>query len=199
MSQKFILIDYENVQPKNFELLAKHSFHVYIFFGLNQVRVSRDFLKSILALQEKAEIVEVSGNGKNALDFHVAYYLGRLAQEHPGAQFHVISKDTGFDTLIKHLKGRGVNVGRVTDLAEIPQLRLRETTSDGEKITAIVANLASRGQSRPRKVSTLQNTINTLFTKKLPQKELQKLVNELESRGFISIRQSAVSYSLPDP
>jgi hypothetical protein len=195
---QYILIDYENVQPKSLELLAKHPFHVFVFFGMNQTKVSRDFMKSMLLLQNKTEIVEMSGNGRNALDFHIAYYLGELAAKAPDAQFHVVSKDTGFDPLIKHLQGKGIQVRREADLAEIPALRIKEATSDDEKIRAIVANLAARGQSRPRKVTTLQNTINTLFTKKLGQAELEKLVAALEKRRYITINETSVSYNLPN-
>jgi type IV secretory pathway VirB4 component len=155
-------------------------------------------MKSMLLLQNKTEIVEMSGNGRNALDFHIAYYLGELAAKAPDAQFHVVSKDTGFDPLIKHLQGKGIQVRREADLAEIPALRIKEATSDDEKIRAIVANLAARGQSRPRKVTTLQNTINTLFTKKLGQAELEKLVAALEKLRYITINETSVSYNLPN-
>ena len=64
-----------------------------------------------------------------------------------------------------------VTDGREKDLAEIPELRIPDTTSRDEQIDAIVKNLRQRGHSRPRKVRTLQNTINTLFTKKLEQED----------------------------
>ena len=53
---------------------------------------------------ENGQYVKISGNGKNALDFHLAYYVGELATNDPEVYLHVISKDTGFDHLIKHLK-----------------------------------------------------------------------------------------------
>ena len=46
---------------------------------------------------ENGQYVKISGNGKNALDFHLAYYVGELATNDPEVYFHVISKDTGFD------------------------------------------------------------------------------------------------------
>jgi hypothetical protein len=155
VANQYILIDYENVQPKTLESLANHPFNVLVFFGVAQTKVSRDFLKSALLLQGKAEVIEASGSGKNALDFHIAYYLGELVTKDPEARFHVISKDKGFDPLIKHLTGKGVMVRRETDLAEIPALRKDATGSDAEKIRTIVKNLAARGQSRPRKIETL--------------------------------------------
>ncbi len=66
-----------------------------------------------------------------------------------------------------------------------------------EKIAAIVKNLGGRGQSRPRKVRTLQNTINSLFTRKLDTKELNALVSEMQKRKLIVVNQTNVSYKLP--
>ena len=57
-------------------------------------------------------------------------------------------------------------------------------------------NLRQRGHSRPRKVKTLQNTINTLFTKKLEQQELDAIIDELRKRNLIIVKQNNVSYRL---
>jgi len=55
----------------------------------------------------------------------------------PEGYFHIISKDTGFDPLIKHLKAKKMRVNRRKDLAEIPVLRMSIATNDDEKIAAI--------------------------------------------------------------
>jgi len=70
-------------------------------------------------------------------------------------------------------------------------------TSDDEKVAAIVKNLAGRGHSKPRKLKTLANTINTLFTKKLEEAELMSLINELQKEGHIVVSEGNVSYKLP--
>ena len=87
----------------------------------------------------------------------------------------------GFDPLIRHLKSRKIRIQRERDLAEIPLLQMSATTSMDEKISAIVKNLGGRGQARPRKVKTLQNTINSLFTKKLNERQLSDLLAFLRS------------------
>ena len=193
---KYVLVDFENVQPKNLELLKEHPFRVLVFIGANQTKFPRHFVVAMQALGEQADYVEIAGSGPNALDFHIAYYIGELAAQEPEAQFHVISKDRGFDPLIRHLRGRNVRVRREKDLAEIPELRIPETTSRDEQIDAIVRNLLQRGHSRPRKVKTLQNTINTLFTKKLEQGELDAIIEELRKRNLIAVKQNNVSYRL---
>jgi hypothetical protein len=193
---KYVLVDFENVQPRNLELLKEHPFRVLVFIGANQTKFPRHFVVAMQALGEQADYVEIAGSGPNALDFHIAYYIGELAARDPDADFHIISKDRGFDPLIRHLKGKKIRVRREKDLAEIPDLRIPDTTSRDEQIDAIVKNLLQRGHSRPRKVKTLQNTINTLFTKKLDQAELDAITDELRKRNLIVVKQNNVSYRL---
>ena len=196
-STTYVLIDFENVQPKNLGLLESQSFQVFVFVGANQTKVPFELARALQALGKKAEYIKISGNGQNALDFHVAYYIGKLAAGEPGAQFHVISKDKGFDPLIKHLKDQRISVQRERDLAEIPQLRIPASTSSDEQIAAIVKNLAGRGHARPRKVKTLQNTIKNLFAAQLDEQELSSLVKELQKRKLIVVKENNVSYRLP--
>jgi hypothetical protein len=146
---------------------------------------------------DNAKYVKISGNGKNASDFHIAYYLGQLSLQDPKGYFHIISKDTGFDPLIKHLRASKIRIKRERDLAEIPILQISNATDNDEKITAIIKNLAGRGQSRPRKVKTLANTINSLFTKKLEDDELMSLIKILIQRNHIVVNKENVSYKLP--
>lgn len=197
MSVNYVLIDFENVQPKNLEALSNHPFKIYVFVGANQAKITYEFAAVMQELGENAKYVKIGGNGKNALDFHLAFYIGELSTKEPDAYFHIISKDTGFDPLIKHLKARKIRIQREKDLAEIPLLRMSNATSSDDKIAAIVKNLAGRGQARPRKLKTLANTINSLFAEKLEEKELMLLVNELQKRSYIVISEGNVSYQLP--
>lgn len=193
----YVFIDFENVQPKNLEILKKHPFNILVFVGENQVRIPFEIATALQEFGKEAKYIKIAGNGPNALDFHIACYLGQLSAQDKDGYFHIVSKDTGFDPLIKHLRSAKVRVNRVNDLAEIPILRISNTTDNDEKINAIVKNLAGRGQSRPRKVKTLSNTINSLFTKKLEENELVTIVNTLRSKKYITVNQDNVSYNLP--
>ncbi|WP_166253913.1 PIN domain-containing protein [Marinobacter salicampi] len=197
MATNYVLIDFENVQPSNLEVLKQHPFKVVVFVGANQVKIPFDLAAAMQALGDAAQYIKITGTGKNALDFHIAYYIGELATKDPSAYFHVISRDTGFDTLIKHLKARGIKIQRERDLAEIPVVRMSTATSTDDMVAAIVKNLAGRGQSRPRKVKTLSNTINSLFTEKLSEQQLSSVVKDLEQRKYIKVSSGNVSYQLP--
>ncbi len=197
MPANYVLIDFENVQPKNLGILAAHPFKVFVFIGANQTKVPRHVAVAMQALGGKAQYVEIDGSGPNALDFHIAYYIGELAAADPAGNFHIISKDRGFDPLIRHLKGKKIHVRRESDLAEIPNLRIPKQAKKDDVIDAIVKNLIGRGQSRPRKVKTLQNTIGHLVSEKLDEKQLAALVNELQKRKLIVVNKGNIKYKLP--
>jgi hypothetical protein len=73
---------------------------------------------SALKLGERFVLTEISGTGPNALDFHIAYYLGEILAHDPAHRCVILSKDKGFDPLVKHLVGRGFAVSRAATLAD---------------------------------------------------------------------------------
>ena len=197
MKKHYILIDYENVQTKSLAVLhstPNQAFRVIVFVGANQSRIPIELVSSMQGFGNKAEYVQITGSGRNALDFHIAYYLGALTERDPTGYFHVISKDTGYDQLIKHLKGKKVSAARQKDLFEIPWLSSSNKKPMNEQITAIVENLAARGNSRPRKVKTLKNSINSLFGNKLEAEKIDNLVKDLKEQKYIIIKQENVTY-----
>lgn len=108
LKNNYVLIDYENVQPKDLAILNGHPFKVIVFVGANQEKIPFSVASALQALGSNAEYVKICGNGSNALDFHIAFYIGEIAAKDPEAYFHIVSKDTGFDPLIKHLKERKI-------------------------------------------------------------------------------------------
>ena len=119
----YVLVDYENVQPADISLLGTGPFKVRVFLGPNQAKIPVGLAAALQALGRDAEYVLLATAGSNALDFHIAYYVGVLSASEPTAVFHIISKDTGFDPLLKHLKARGVRAHRSVRIADIPYFR----------------------------------------------------------------------------
>ena len=198
MKTNYILIDYENIQPQNIALLNGHPFQVIVFVGANQTKIPFDLASALQKLGDRASYIKIDGNGQNALDFHIAFYIGQMAERDPNSFFHIISKDTGFDPLINHLKQKKILAQRNTDLANIPFLKISNATSNDEKIDAVLKDLSRRGQSKPRKIETLRNTINSIFMKKLEENELSELMEQLAQKGYITAnQQGSVSYKLP--
>ena len=197
MKTHYILIDYENVQTKSLAVLQgapNQAFRIMVFVGANQSKIPIELVSSMQSFGDKAEYIQITGSGRNALDFHIAYYLGALTEREPKAIFHVISKDTGYDQLIRHLKAKRITVARQKDLFDIPWLSSDNKKPADEQLTAIVENLSARGASRPRKVKTLKNSIHSLFGNKLEPERIDSLVQDLQERKYIVIKQENVTY-----
>lgn len=195
MPINYVLIDLENVQPKNLKILSGHPFKIYVFVGETQTKIPFDLASTLQEFGENAKYIKISGSGKNALDFHLAFYLGELKTNDPDGYFHIISKDKGFDPLVKHLRNNKNRVHRHNDLAEIPLLRISNATNTDEKLIEVIKNLKGRGQSRPRKITTLSNTINSLFTEKMSDQEMSSFIKKMEAKKVISINEDNVSYN----
>lgn len=170
-----------------------------VFVGANQTKVAFESAVALQRMGSKAEYVKISGNGSNALDFHIAFYIGQLATQDPTAYFHIISKDTGFDPLIQHLKTKKVFAARSKDVADIPLVKTANAMSPKEKLDVIIAKLQQLPTSKPRTIKTLSSTINSLFQKQLSDKEIASLVSELQARSLINVVNTKVSYALPLP
>lgn len=197
MRTNYILIDYENVQPSSLAGLEAEHFRVLVFVGASQNKLTFDTAAALQKLGPRAEYVKIAGNGPNALDFHIAFHIGHLAAQDPTAFFHIISKDTGFDPLIQHLKERKVFASRSKDVMDIPLLKVANSKTDPEKIDVVVENLQQRGASKPRTLKTLTSTINSLFQKQLSEEDLVALLKGLQAKGFIVINETKVTYALP--
>ena len=136
MRTNYVLIDFENVQPDTLEVLHQDHFKVIVFVGANQSKLSFDAVSAVQRMGSKAEYVKISGNGPNALDFHIAYYIGRLSATNDTAYFHIISKDAGFDPLIQHLKEKKISADRLACISDIPLLKV----ATGTPLTGHVEN-----------------------------------------------------------
>ncbi len=120
MKRTYVLIDYENVQPEAISALDQEYFKVIVFVGATQSKVTYEVAIAMQKLGNKAEYIKIAGNGPNALDFHIAFYIGRISAKEPDTYFHIVSKDTGFDPLIDVIsKVSNIPVLRSKDISEI--------------------------------------------------------------------------------
>lgn len=108
----YILIDHENVQPADLAGLGAQDACVWVFTGTQQ-KVAISLIEAVQALGERGRFVRISGAGKNALDFHIAYYLGHFVARDPQAKFLIVAADGGYDPLIAHLNAQGVEAKRI--------------------------------------------------------------------------------------
>lgn len=197
MRNNYVLIDYENVQPEGVGVLDQEHFKVIVFVGANQAKVSFEVASLLQRLGSRASYVKIMGNGPNALDFHVAFYIGQIAASDPDAYFHIVSKDTGFDPLIAHLKTRKILACRSRDVADMPIVKAANSKSLPERIAVVIANLQQRGASKPRTIKTLSSTIGSLFQKALLDSEVASILKALQDKGYVTVNDNKVAYALP--
>lgn len=198
LKTNYVLIDYENVQPKNLSLLAGEHFRVKLFVGQSLSKLPFDLATAMQSLGNRGEYIRISGNGPNALDFHIAYYIGRISTADPDVFFHIISKDTGFDPLITHLKDQGIFSKRSASIDAIPVLRgMTEATRD-EQLDAVVTKLQGMAKNKPLKDKTLRAMISAWFGKKLDEKDLDRIVSSLAQRKIIAVENGKIRYFLAE-
>lgn len=202
MKSTYVLIDYENVQPSELVVLDQEHIHVMVFVGAQQQKLSFETVDALQRMGRRAEYVKVSGNGPNALDFHVAYYLGQLALTDPEARFIIVSKDAGFDRLIEHMQASCLMVERHQGLPSlVPQERATQQGIQApapSRLALVVANLRQR-TGKPRTRQTLASTINSLFQKNLGDDQISELIEGLVEGGFVTIEGTVVTYLLDPP
>jgi len=189
----YVLIDFESIRPELHSFLDRDHFKTLVFVGANQNKVPFETAAALQRLGARAEYVKISGNGPNALDFHIAFHIGRLSERSPDSFFHVISKDKGFDPLIRHLKDERIFAARWEDVRDIPLVKAAEARTASDRATLFAERLNSSA-SKPRRTTTLTGSIHSFFSKTLSDDETADVVAELVRRGVVALDGTKVSY-----
>ena len=191
MNEVLMLVDLENIH--RFDLKqAPPNARIKVFVGQTQSKLPTALVQQAQALGSRLTWVTIDGNGRNALDFHIAYYLGKGVCESRGAEFVIVSNDKGFDPLVRHLVARGFKCRR--------EGQARPAPAPGSPLPAhaqAVADLLKRSEKnkRPRKRTTLHNFLATHFQKKLTAAEVKQAVDHLLEAGLIVGTEAAVTYN----
>jgi hypothetical protein len=118
----------------------------------------------------------------------LAYRVGVESVAHPEGFFHIVSRDTGFDALILHLKKQKPSIFARRDEsfakafdAEAP------TVPAADRVKLVTERLTKNKTNRPKRKKTLLSQINSYFQKKLTEAELEKIVQTLKTNEVIDI------------
>ena len=122
MELTYILVDFENIRPQDFVLLRGPQYRVKLFHGPHQNKLDVAIVKALQPLGEQVAYVQGEKPGKNALDFHIAFFMGRLVQTHMAngipARFKIISRDGGFDSVLRHVRALGNDAKQAVSIAK---------------------------------------------------------------------------------
>jgi PIN domain len=198
MQESVLLVDYENIGKVDLGAIPA-GVRVPFFFGASQRSVPTEFLKAALRLGERFVPIDIEGQGKNALDFHIAFYLGEYLARSPQSACVILSRDKGFDPLIKHLIKRGFAVRRANSIAEAlagvaPAAATGSRQPPALLDTALSVLAAAQKSRRPRRRTGLVAYLHSHFSKKIPETELQRLIDQMIARGKLSEAKGAITY-----
>ena len=103
---KVLLVDFENVQKVNLAELPG-DVHVRFVLGAKQKSLPTALAVQSQPLGERFKHVLIKDMAPNAVDFCIAYYLGRVLAQDPKAECVILSKDEG-----RSPSGRALRKGR---------------------------------------------------------------------------------------
>jgi hypothetical protein len=200
MNNSVLLVDYENVGKIDLSAIP-NGVRVHVFVGVSQKTVPTALLRAVSKLGERFEQIDVAGHGKNALDFHIAFYLGEYLTKAPSTQYVVLSRDKGFDPLIRHLESRGFAVRRAESIEEANPAAAtpkekppRKAAPQWEHAWSWLSGLERT--RRPRKLKGLVAHLHTHYSKSLTLSGARALVDRMISEKRISEADGNVTYHL---
>ena len=98
---KFYLVDLENVGWCFIDFIQDTDLSprdkIFVFYGESSPICSNYHLNKISKIKAKLEMIEIQIGVKNALDFQLACFLGRIAKK--GHEYYIVSNDKSFAVL----------------------------------------------------------------------------------------------------
>lgn len=183
----YIFVDFENTQDIDLELIAGKPVKVFLILGGKQERLPVALVKTLLKYSSQIQVIETEQTGNHALDFVLACQIGAQAITDPNGYFHILSKDKGFDAVIRHLKEQDVLGARHTEFSKIPVLLDATRLSPADRVNLAVERFLDPKCSRPSRRRTLLNHINTFFQNQLSEDDLERIAKGLVAAKVCSI------------
>jgi hypothetical protein len=177
---QYVFIDYENVAESDLARIAGKPVRVFMILGTRHKKLPTTLFLFAQDHPEQLRMIQTPVDGRNALDFVLTLELGRIFAADPVGYFHIVSKDTDFDSVIRHLKSETKLIARHSSLAEIPALRTTE-----ERIARIKDELADATKARPTTRKKLENKIQSVFENKAEPEFIEKTIKSFIAAGLL--------------
>jgi hypothetical protein len=145
-------------------------------------------------------------SGPRAADFHIAFYLGKLITDHPASEFCILSKDRGFDSLVRHLSRMGIKcrresaIGRALNhLSGVASSVEKPPKSHGAaehqaRVAKVLELLRGPPRNRPITLKRLSSAVNTHLGGKLSELEITRLMTALKKLDAFSETTGRLTY-----
>ncbi|MBQ6776555.1 MAG: hypothetical protein IJP53_08865 [Synergistaceae bacterium] len=182
----YYFIDFENVGSEGVKGINKLDADSTVFFFYSKNADKITFELHIQLSDSKANIQyhKVEVDHKNALDFQLSSYLGYVIRENKDseASYFIVSKDSGFASLVPFWKKRKINIELVTDISGqhvVETVReLEQQVVDLTKDTAHAAAIANIIKSYKTKQG-INNALVKIFGDTKKAGEVYKTIKSL--------------------
>lgn len=219
---KLYFVDFENLQDLAYDEIDPNNDMVVIFVGHTQTKISFDIVKKTQKLGKAVEWIQMGGSGRNALDFHIAYYLGYFIASKESTstecKIFIASGDSDYDVLIKHILSQGHYCERIKTLPPIktidhgvqtqhphnhalyepapaPAPAPAKILTNSDILAHLIEHLGKVEKlKRPRTEQTLVNHIKAQYLKKKPDLKSEDIFNLLKKNKKINLNQKRISY-----
>lgn len=190
MSERILFVDLENVQKLDLASVPANA-RVLIFYGITQRKLPEELVVQAQPLGPRLKWVKISGQGPNALDFHIAFYLGQELASSPNTECAILSRDKGFDPLTRHLQALGRTCRRVNSLKDAFPA---EKTVEVDHFTRLVM-LLTKEKARPTRRKGLAGKVKSWFPK-LTEDARLALVQRLFDESRVRESDRVLTYEL---
>lgn len=201
-----VFVDFENVHQIDASVLATKSVKFTILIGAKQTKLDAGLVEKLMEHAASVQLIRLASSGKNALDFTLAYYVGRTVSSNPAAYIHIVSKDTGYDPLVEHLRSRHIHAHRNDSFATLSFCGTSkaaavaanaEAPEKKDPLKRVLEQLRKNQTNRPKKKKTLLSHLKSHLGKDATAAEAAKVFEKLRQAGHLKIGDNdAVTYRL---
>jgi hypothetical protein len=212
-----VFLDFENVHEIDLAAMGSKAVSFTLLLGPRQTKLDVAIVEKLLEHANSVQLVRLASTGKNALDFLLAYHVGRAVSADPTGFFYIIAKDTGYDPLVDHLRRNHIHASRHDDFSSLPFLTAvpRPVAAKPkappkakaparapapvleELLIRVVEHLRKNSTNRPRTKRRLVSNLLARFGNEITEVEVQGVIEHLSRVAYISIDvREAVTYQL---
>jgi len=214
-----VFVDYENVHEIDHTIIGGKSVIFTLLMGPRQTKLDASLVEKLLENAGSVQLVRIASSGKNALDFALAYYIGRAVASDPTGHFHIISKDSGYDPLISHLASKYIRVrrhesfgslnfgGTTTSNPPAPAAATAKIISPlkpkalapilTDRAAQVLERLRKPKATRPKTQPRLVRHLVALLGQKISEAEALGIIEDLQQTNNLTIGENGtVSYKI---
>lgn len=205
--EMLLLVDFENVPHFSLADAAKdEDVSIIIYVGASQKSIPLELVATAQPWGSRIQWLRIDASGPNALDFFIACKLGQVLETARHTVCIVLSKDKGFDPLIRHLNSLGLKCERVERIGPspktvpkavqqksvvVPQSAKPTTPTNPSPATAAKLAAVSAKPAPPKTVAATKVVSKPPATPKIPLSETTKDVSAAYERILTTLRNSA--------